>query len=99
MAAGSTLHILALCTGLLPAAAALMSSNITELLKYGLEIVAMSVRLGDEIVSRSQRVDDTPGSWAYSLIGTTAAEAESILTSFHEIHVRQFLNVLCNLDH
>lgn len=88
MAAGSTSYILGLCTGLLPAAAAMMASNITDLVKYGLDVAAMSVRMGHELVVRSQRVDNTPGSWAYSIVGATAAEVEVLLTSFCQVQVR-----------
>ena len=98
MAAGSTLHVLALCTGLFPAAAAIMASNITDLLKYGLEMVAMSVRLGHEIVARSQSVDSGPGSWAYSIIGVNATEMESLLTSFHEVQVSLFPLKRCRIS-
>ncbi|KAL6718616.1 hypothetical protein ACLMJK_002850 [Lecanora helva] len=84
MAMGSTLHVLGLCTGLLPAAAAIMSSSLTDLLNYGREVVAMSVRMGYEITTRSRNADNTPGSWAYSIIGVTASEIESALASFYK---------------
>ena len=88
LSVGSPLHILGLCTGLLPAAAALISSNVTDLFTYGLEMVAMSIRMAHELSVRSEMVDETPGSWAYSLVGATASEIEQTLKSFHKAQVR-----------
>lgn len=87
MSADSTLHLLGLCTGLFPAAAAMVSKSISDFFKLGLEIVAMSVRLGYELWARSRMVDETSGSWAYSIVGATAPEVEATLKSFHDAQV------------
>ena len=87
MPTNSKVHIVGLCTGLLPAAAAFMAIDAAGLFRYGLEMVAISVRLGFEIKARSKRVEDTEGSWAYSIVGATAADSQPILDSFHERNV------------
>lgn len=66
-----------------------MSSSVADLFRYGLEMIAMSVRLGHELVARSLKVDETAGSWAYSIIGVTATEVEATLNSFHQAQVGQ----------
>lgn len=75
--------MLGLCTGLLPAAATAWATTLTDLHKIGLEIVRVSVRLGDCIAERSRMVEATAGTWAYSIVGTTSNVAQSILDSFH----------------
>lgn len=65
-----------------------MSANLPDLFQYGLEIIAMSVRMGSEALARSQSVDRSSGSWAYTFIGSTAAEVQAALKSFHQVQVR-----------
>lgn len=83
------MHIIGFCTGLIPAAAALAATDVAGLLKYGLEMVAISVRLGHEISARSKRVEENPGCWAYSIVGATAASSQAFLDTFHESNVRE----------
>ncbi|KAG8531293.1 Type I Iterative PKS [Bacidia gigantensis] len=80
----SQIHILGLCTGLIPSAAAACSKAGTELHQIALELVAISVRLGDAIVERSRAIDSTLGTWAYSIVGATAAKTQVILDQFHK---------------
>ena len=75
------------CTGLVPAAAALVATDVAGLLKYGLEMVAVSVRLGYAISARSKRVEENPGCWAYSIVGATATSSQAFLDTFHESNV------------
>lgn len=79
--------MLGLCTGLLPAAAAVVANDISELLKFGLEIIATSVRLAHEITLRSMHIEEAPGSWAYTIVGVTAEESQAVLHRFHQTQV------------
>ena len=80
-------HIIGFCTGLFYAAVALVATDVTKLIRYGLEMVAISVRLGNEIQTRSKRVEEKPGCWAYSVVGMTATSSQALLDSFHENNV------------
>ena len=75
--------MLGLCTGLLPAVAAALAKTTTDLHNIGLEIVAISVRLGNAIAARSKLVEATPGTWAYTIVGATAHQTQTILDKFH----------------
>ena len=86
----STTH-LGLCTGLLPAAAAVVAGNTSQLLQYGLEIVAISFRLTHEIILRSRRVETEPGSWSYTVVGIKHEQAQAMLDDYN--HVFQILVV------
>ena len=79
--------MLGLCTGLLPVAAAAVAKDINELLKFGLEIIAISVRLAQEITLRSMRIETTSASWAYSIVGATVEESQAVLEKFHQNQV------------
>ena len=75
--------MLGFCTGLLPAVAAVLAKTTTDLHKIGLEIIAISVRLGNGIAARSRLIEATPGTWAYSIVGATAQQTQPILDKFH----------------
>ncbi len=83
----SKVHIIGLCTGLIPACVAMVATDVAGLFKYGLEMVAISLRLAYEVNMRSKRVEDIQESWAYSVVGATAADTQAILDSFHERNV------------
>lgn len=72
---------------MLPAAAATVAKDTSELLKYGLEIVAIAFRLAHDITLRSKRIEEAPGSWAYSIVGATAEESQAILDDFNSAQV------------
>ena len=79
--------MLGLCTGLLPAAVAAVAKNTEELMKFGLEIVAIAVRLADGFTTRSKRIEGAPGSWAYTIVGVAADEAQAVIDGFHQNQV------------
>lgn len=84
--------LVGLCTGLLPAAAAVVAQDTSQLLRYGLEIVAISFRLTHEIVLRSRIVETEPGSWSYTIVGVKHEQAQAILDDYN--HVCQILTML-----
>ena len=80
------MHI-GLCTGLLPAAAAVVARDTSHLLQYGLEIVAITFRLIHEVFLRSSRVEKEPGAWSYTLVGVTHEQTQAILDDFNHAEV------------
>ena len=84
---GSALHLLGLCTGLLPAAVASVARDTNDLVKYGLEIVVIAFRLAHELKTRARKIEDAPGCWSYTIPGKTAAHLHEILKRFHRAHV------------
>ena len=83
----TALHSLGLCTGLLPAAVAAVSRNIEDLHKFGLEIVAISIRLMEGLRSRSQQIEANPGTWAYTVVGAGSEDSKAVLDDFHQAKV------------
>lgn len=83
----SIVHLLGLCTGLLPAAVAAVAKNTDDLLKFGIEIVAIAVRLAAGITSRSKKIEEAPGCWAYTVVGATRKETQAIIDGFHQYQV------------
>ncbi|KAI9728586.1 MAG: Type I Iterative PKS [Cirrosporium novae-zelandiae] len=79
----SNVHILGFCTGLLPGAVAAFARDTSELFKFGLEIVSISFRLAIEFTRRSKRIDESPESWACTVVGATAEELQAILDDFN----------------
>lgn len=88
----STTHV-GLCTGLLPAAAAALATDTSQLLQYGLEIVAISFRLIHEIVLRSRKVETEPGSWSYTVVGIKREQAQAILDDYNKAQVIRVFTV------
>ena len=89
----TVVHSLGLCTGLLPAAVAAVSRNTGDLHKFGLEIVAISVRLMEALRSRSQQIEAAPGTWAYTVVGAGAEDSKAVLDDFHQAQVDSHFNM------
>ena len=87
------MHILGLCTGLLPAAAAAVARDTSELITFGLEIVAVSFRLAHELALRSRRIEETPGSWGCTIMGVTGEKLQAILDQFHQAQVSFYTKI------
>lgn len=88
----TAVHSLGLCTGLLPAAVAAVSRNIEDVHKFGLEIVAISIRLMEGLRSRSQQIEAAPGTWAFTVVGAGAEDSKAVLDDFEQAQV---LNPSC----
>ena len=73
--------------GGLPAIAAAVATDTSQLLQYGLEIVTITFRLIHEIVLRSKRVETEPGSWSYTIVGVKHEQAQAILDDFNNDQV------------
>jgi hypothetical protein len=89
---------LGLCTGLLPAAALTGSKNISDLISISVETIAICFRLALELYRRTRRIEDVPGHWAYTVLGVSAQELDTILEDFHRSKVRRFQSTLANSD-
>lgn len=79
--------MLALCTGLLPAAAAAAARDTSELLTIGVEIVAITIRMSFDIYRRMKLVEGSGGLWASTLVGADVGKTQQILKDFHETQV------------
>ena len=84
----TAVHSLGLCTGLLPAAVAAVSRNTEDVHNFGLEIVAISIRLMEGIRSRSQQIEALPGTWAFTVVGAGSDDSKAVLDDFHQAQVR-----------
>jgi hypothetical protein len=76
-------HMVGLCTGLLPAAAAAISQNPAELFDVSLLILSVVIRLATEIEKRSRLIDNTPGSWGYLVTSLSAQRQQEVIDAFH----------------
>ena len=83
--------MLGLCTGFLPVAAAAMAKDTSELRRFGLEIIAIAMRLAQEITLRSRLIEEGPASWAYTVVGATVEESQAVLNRFHQDQVCFFI--------
>jgi hypothetical protein len=54
-------------------------------------MIAVAVRLAQEITLRSMRIEETPASWAYTVVGATVEESQAVLERFHRTQVREHL--------
>ena len=83
----TAVHSLGLCTGLIPAAVAAVSRNSEDVHKFGLEIIAICIRLMEGVRSRSQKIEAAPGAWAYTVVGAGAEDSKAVLDNFHQAQV------------
>ena len=72
-----------LCTGLLPAAAAAVATDTSQLLLYGLDVVSISISLTLDIILISKRVYTEPGSLSYTVVGIKNEQAQAILDDYN----------------
>lgn len=85
--ADTVVHSLGLCTGLLPAAVAAVSRNTEDLHKFGLEVVAISIRMMEGIRGRSQQIEVNPGPWGHTVVGSGPEDSKAALDLFHQAQV------------
>ncbi|RFU33276.1 hypothetical protein B7463_g3074, partial [Scytalidium lignicola] len=80
----SPVRIIGLCTGLLPAAALAAARDLHDLIKLGIEILAVLFRLSLEITRRSRQIEEAPGCWGFVVTGTSAQDQQNIIDEFHK---------------
>lgn len=88
----SPVHILGLCTGLLPGAALAAARDLNDLVKIGIEILDVLFSLALETTRRSRQIEDAPGCWGFVVTGTSAADQQKIIDDFHKTQVCLFCN-------
>lgn len=86
--------MLGLCTGLLPAAAAVTAGSTGELLELGPEILRVSLRLALEADNRSAQLEQSRESWAFVVPGVSTAQVQETIDTFHKKMVYRNLNSL-----
>ncbi|KAK8016787.1 polyketide synthase [Apiospora rasikravindrae] len=81
--AESQTHGIGVCIGLLAAAVAATATTARDVVRLGLECVAISFRLGIELWRRTRSVEDSPESWACTFVGIDAAQVQERLDLFN----------------
>ncbi|KAK8117442.1 polyketide synthase [Apiospora kogelbergensis] len=79
----SQTHGIGVCIGLLAAAVAATATTARDVVRLGLEFVAISFRLGIELWRRTRSVEDSPESWACTFVGIDAAQVQQRLDFFN----------------
>lgn len=82
-----TMHLVGLCTGMLPAVAMAFSDSTSQLLELAPEVIRISLRLGLEASRRSAQIEKSHQSWATVVPGVPFQKQVEILSEFHEAHV------------
>ena len=79
--------ILALCTGMLPAAVAAAARDTSELVTVGIEMVSITFRMAFEVSRRMRLVEDVGGNWATTVLGVDRKRMQILLDDFHSSQV------------
>ncbi|KAK5173464.1 uncharacterized protein LTR77_002145 [Saxophila tyrrhenica] len=72
------------CIGLLAATVGAASTNISDVLRLGVEIVAVAFRLGVASSRRSTSIEESDGPWATTFVGVGPDELRRCLDSVNE---------------
>lgn len=75
--------IIALCGGLLPAAAAVAAQDTSELFPLAREILSVGIRLAAQVNRNMKLIDQSPESWGITYTGVSSVFVRSILDRFH----------------
>jgi zearalenone synthase (nonreducing iterative type I polyketide synthase) len=86
-APGREVHILGLCGGLLNAATMVVAHDVSSLYQISLEIIVVTCRLSNVMYSRSRAVENTSGSWGWSVLGLDSTHLQRVLDQFHDKRV------------
>lgn len=76
---------LGFCVGLLAASVAAAARDTSEVITLGVEIVAISFRLGLELSRRARSIEDTDKSWGCTLVGTAPDDIQQRLDTFNKV--------------
>ncbi|KAF1954279.1 hypothetical protein CC80DRAFT_595084 [Byssothecium circinans] len=76
-------HVLAFCTGLLPARALVAARDTSELFEIGREIINITLRMAHQIDRRAKLIEDTNQSGAVTVVGKTPNAVQAILNELH----------------
>ncbi|KAJ4855340.1 acyl transferase domain-containing protein [Trichoderma breve] len=97
----SSVYIIGLSFGLLPATAAATARDVGELLAIGKSLVAVTFRLGLQQTRKALEIESTPGSWATEVTNIAPGEVEAILSAFNNDmavpkHRRMYIRTITN---
>nr|XP_036586274.1 polyketide synthase [Colletotrichum truncatum]KAF6796681.1 polyketide synthase [Colletotrichum truncatum] len=76
-------HNIGVCIGLLAAAVAATATTAQDVVRLGLECVAISFRLGIELWRRTRSVEDSPESWACTFVVVDTMQLQQRLNTFN----------------
>jgi hypothetical protein len=79
-----TTHVVGLCAGLLPAAAAVAGRSVPELLDIGKEMIAIVFRLSVVLWRRALDIESEPGHWAVAVVNVAQKQLQQIIDGFNE---------------
>ncbi|CAD6579475.1 MAG: hypothetical protein ASARMPRED_009148 [Alectoria sarmentosa] len=82
--------MLGACTGSIVAIAAACVTSVTELLAVGPEIVSIAVRLGLEVLRRSDNIEPSYDNWTIAILNSSVTSIQSMLDTFHQSQVRDY---------
>ncbi|QYT02646.1 hypothetical protein H0G86_009640 [Trichoderma simmonsii] len=97
----SSVYIIGLSFGLLPATAAATARDVGELLAIGKSLVAVIFRLGLQQTRKALEIESAPGSWATEVNNIAPGEVEAILSTFNNDmaipkHRRMYIRTITN---
>ncbi|KAL8737909.1 MAG: hypothetical protein Q9181_001246 [Wetmoreana brouardii] len=81
--AEAPVYVLGLCTGMLPAAAVMVTKSMTELLDVGPEMVCVALRLAAVASFRSVQLENSDDNWAVAVMNMSAFDHQKILDNIH----------------
>ena len=79
--------MLGACTGSIAAIAATCITSVTELLAIGPEIISVVVRLGLEVLRRSENIEPSNDNWTIAAVNSSTNSMQSTLDAFHQSQV------------
>ena len=86
--------VIALCGGLLPAAAAVAAQDTSELFPLAREILSVGIRLAAQVDRHMKLIDQSPETWGETYTGVSSVTVGKILEDFHKDQVCTNLVIL-----
>ncbi|KAL6695090.1 polyketide synthase [Trichoderma pleuroticola] len=97
----SSVYIIGLSFGLLPATAAATARDVGELLAIGKALVAVAFRLSLQQTRKALEIESISGSWATEVANITLREVETVINAFNNDmaipkHRRMYIRTITN---
>lgn len=90
----STVVALSISGSMLAAAAAAVSTDISDLIEVGTYLAVVSCRQAVQIRRNALEIDNTGGYWAFTALGKIVNQLPSILGDFHHDQVSPMFHEL-----
>lgn len=94
--------MLGACTGSIAAIAATCITSVTGLLAVGPEIISIVVRLGLEVLRRSENIEPSNDNWTIAAVNSSINSIQSTLDAFHQsqvVNYRQAEEISANMGY